>query len=236
MDALAGRICRVSNSIVVCFALCFVATVSDAQSTPPQPSSETAQPQSQEEATHAELRALRDALLEAWQHRDLDGLLKHVAPNVVVTWQNGEVSRGPDGLRKFYDEVLNGPDRVVANIASTLKVDELSILYGNETAIAFGSIHDELTLNRSIARAAFLGAGNVLPLDSRWTASLVKIGGEWKLASYHVSTDAFSNPILSKAVAAGERSALFAGVGGLIVGGLAAWFFIRRGSGNIKTS
>jgi ketosteroid isomerase-like protein len=234
MNALAKHMRCISTSIV-CLALCFVTSARGAQPAPTPPSSETAQPQSQE-ATHAELRALRDALLEAWQHRDLDALLKHLAPNAVVTWQNGEVSRGPDGLRKFYDEVLNSRDGIVANVASTLKVDELSILYGNETAIAFGSIHDDLTLSHSIARAAFLGAGNVLALDSRWTATLIKIGGEWKVASYHVSTDAFSNPILSKAIAMGERSAIFAGVGGLIVGGLVAWFFLRRRSGNTKTS
>jgi ketosteroid isomerase-like protein len=234
MEALARYMCGAFDSMVVCLALCLVSPASNAQPTSMPLSSEIPQTQSQE-ATHAELRALRDALLEAWQHRDLDALLKHVAPDVVVTWQNGEVSRGPDGLRKFYDEVLNGRDRVVANVASILKVDELSILYGDETAIAFGSIHDDLTLNRSIARAAFLGTGNVLALDSRWTSTLIKIGGEWKVASYHVSTDAFSNPILSKAVAMGERSAIFAGVGGLMVGVAAAWFLLRRRSGNAKT-
>jgi ketosteroid isomerase-like protein len=234
MRALARRVCGVSNSIVACLALCLAMPASDAQSTAAPLSSEMVQSQSQE-ATHAELRALRGALWEAWQHRDLDALLNHVAPNVVVTWQNSEVSRGPDGLRKFYNEVLNGRDRVVSNVASTLKVDELSILYGNETAIAFGSIHDDLTLNHSIARAAFLGTGNVLALDSRWTATLVKIGGQWKVASYHVSTDAFSNPILSMAIAAGKRSAIFAGVGGLVVGAILVWFFLRRRSGNAKT-
>jgi hypothetical protein len=145
------------------------------------------------------------------------------------------VSRGPDGLRKFYDEVLNGKDKIVADIASTLNVDELSILYGGDTAIAFGSIHDDFTLNHSIARAAFLGTGDALALDSRWTATLVKLDGQWKLASYHVSTDAFSNPILSRAMAAGERMTILAGVGGLIVGALVAWFIIRRRSLGAKT-
>jgi ketosteroid isomerase-like protein len=226
MRAPARRVCAVSHLIVVCLALCLAIPASHAQSIPAADASE---------ATHAELRALRDALLVAWQHRDLDALLNHVAPNVVVTWQNGEVSRGPDGLRKFNGEVMNGRDGVVAKVASTLKVDELSILYGNETAIAFGSIHDDLTLNRSIARAAFLGAGNVLALDSRWTATLVKMDGQWKVASYQVSTDAFSNPILSAAIAAGERSATLAGIGGLVVGAILAWFLLRRRGGNAKT-
>ena len=221
MNVICRRMGDLSRAMLACLALCLAAQLSHAES----PAlSESA------EATHAQLRALRDALLGAWQQRDLDGMLSHVAPNVVVTWQNGEVSRGPEGLRKFYDEVLSGNDKIVTHIASTLKVDELSILYGEGTAIAFGSIHDELTLNHSIARAAFLGAGDVFKLDSRWTATLVKIDGQWKLAAYHVSTDAFSNPILAKAVAAGQREAILAGVGGLIVGALAVWFFRRRRS------
>jgi ketosteroid isomerase-like protein len=225
MNALYGRVYGVSNLMVVCVALFLATSASHAQSTSAPLSSE---------ATHVELRALRDALLEAWQHRDLDAMLTHVAPNVVVTWQNGEVSRGANGVRNFYNQVLNGPDKVVSTIASTLKVDELSILYGDETAIAFGSIHDDITLNHSIARAAFLGSGDVLALDSRWTATLVKLDGRWKVAGYHVSTDAFSNPILSMAITAGKRSALLAGVGGLIVGALIVWFFLRRRSGNPK--
>jgi ketosteroid isomerase-like protein len=223
MNALYRRVCGVSNLIVVCGALFLAASAGHAQAT-----------SASEEATHVELRALRDALLEAWQHRDLDAMLTHVAPNVVVTWQNGEVSRGAKGVRKFYDEILNSPDKVVSAIASTLKVDELSILYGNETAIAFGSIHDDMTLNHSIARAAFLGTGDALALDSRWTATLVRLDGQWKVASYHVSTDAFSNPILSMAIAAGKRSALLAGVCGLIAGALVAWSLLRRRTGHAK--
>jgi ketosteroid isomerase-like protein len=233
MNTSTRRVCGALGSIAVCIALFLATPASNAQSTSAPASSDTAQTPSQE-ATHVELRALRDALLEAWQHRDVDAMLTHVAPNVVVTWQNGEVSRGAAGVRKFYDEVLNSPDKIVANIASTLKVDELSILYGNETAIAFGSIHDDVTLNHSIARAAFLGAGDALALDSRWTATLVKLDGQWKVASYHVSADAFSNPILSMAIAAGKRSALWTGVGGLGVGALVAWFFLRRRSGSSK--
>src|SRR5277367_104942 len=116
MNTFIRRVCGALSSIAVCVALFLATPASNAQSTSAPASSE---------ATHVELRALRDALLEAWQHRDVDAMLTHVAPNVVVTWQNGEVSRGAAGVRKFYDEVLNSPDKIVANIASTLNVDEL---------------------------------------------------------------------------------------------------------------
>jgi ketosteroid isomerase-like protein len=180
------------------------------------------------EATHTALRALRESLLDAWTRRDMDALLTHVDPNVVVTWQNGEVSRGPEGIRKFYNEVMVGPNKLISDISSTLKVDELSILHGDNTAIAFGSIHDDFTLSRGIARTAVLGSGDKFSLDSRWTATIVKKDGQWKLASYHVSVDAFSNPILSKAVAAAKQAAIIAGIVGLLLGAIVTWFFRRR--------
>jgi ketosteroid isomerase-like protein len=183
------------------------------------------------EATHAALRALRESLLDAWTRRDMDALLAHVDPNVVVTWQNGDVSRGPEGIRKFYNEVMVGPNRLISGISSTLTVDELSILHGDNTAIAFGSIHDDLTLSRGIARAAVLGSGDKFSMDSRWTATIAKKDGQWKLASYHVSVDAFSNSILSKAIAVAKQTAIIAGIGGLLLGAIVTWFFMRRRAG-----
>jgi len=180
------------------------------------------------EATHTALRALRDSLLDAWTRRDMDALLTHVDPDVVVTWQNGELSRGPEGIRKFYNEVMVGPNRLISDISSTLKVDELSILHGDNAAIAFGSIHDDFTLSRGIARTAVLGSGDKFSLDSRWTATMVKKDGQWKLASYHVSVDAFSNPILSKAVAVPKQAAIIAGIVGLLLGAIVTWFYMRR--------
>jgi len=180
------------------------------------------------EATHAALRALRDSLIDAWNRRDMDALIAHVDPNVVVTWQNGEVSRGPEGIRKFYDEVMVGPNRIISDISSKLTVDELSVLHGDDTAIAFGSIHDDLTLSHGVARAAFLDVGNKLSMDSRWSATAVKKDGQWKLASYHVSLDAFSNPILDKAISTAERTAVIAGIGGVLAGAILAWFLARR--------
>lgn len=213
----------------LCLTLGLLGTTAVAQepATPPAPAPAAAM-SPDVEATHNALRALRDSLLDAWTRRDIDALLTHVDPNVVVTWQNGEVSRGPEGIRKFYNEVMVGPNKLISDISSSLNVDELSILHGDNTAIAFGSIHDDFTLSRGIARTAVLGSGDKFSLDSRWTATIVKKDGQWKLASYHVSVDAFSNPILSKAVAVAKQAAIVAGIVGLLLGAILTWFYMRR--------
>ena len=168
-------------------------------------------------AVHDELRHVRDQMLDAWKRHDIDALLSHVDPNVVVTWQNGDVSRGPDGIRKFYNEMLVGPDSILSNMDSNLTVDDLSVLHGPDTAIAFGSTHDDMTFRRSVGAGAIIGAGKTLSLTSRWSATLVRKDGEWKLASYHVSANVFSNPIQDLAVKAAGR---FGAIGGFVVGAL----------------
>ena len=180
-------------------------------------------------AVHDELRRVRDEMLSAWQRRDIEGVLAHVDPQVVVTWQNGEVSRGPDGIRRFYKEMLEGEGSVLSNLVSTFKVDDLSILHGPDTAIAFGSIHDEFTFKRGLASTAAIGAGNTLALTSRWTATLVRDAGEWKLASYHVSANVFSNPVQDLAVKVSGRLGAIAGfLVGAVIAGLIAWGLRRR--------
>jgi ketosteroid isomerase-like protein len=175
-------------------------------------------------AVHAELRRLRDEMLAAWQRRDIDALLSHVDPNVVVTWQNGEVNRGPDAIRRFYTEMLTGEGSILSNLVSKLEVDDLSILHGPDTAIAFGSIHDDFTFKRPLASTAAIGAGNTLALTSRWTATLVRKAGEWKLASYHVSANVFSNPVQDLAVRASGR---LGGIIGFLIGVIVALLVAR---------
>src|SRR5436305_6327407 len=92
-----------------------------------------------DEATHNELRALRDGLLDAMSKGDLERQLAYFHPNAVVTWHNAEVSRGRDGVRKYLSRMLDGPDKVVERFRADVDVDELTILYGGDTGISFGS-------------------------------------------------------------------------------------------------
>ena len=186
------------------------------------------------ESTHNALRLVRDEIMDGWKRRDIDDVLSHVDPNIVVTWQNGEVNRGPAAIRKFYKEMLDGDQSVLSDIQSTLTVDALSILHGSDTAIAFGSIHDDMTFRHRVTGAAFLGAGKTLALDSRWTATLVRKEGEWKLASYHVSANLFSNPVMDLASKAAGR---IGGIAGFVIGAVIAlplaWLSRRRRTGAV---
>jgi ketosteroid isomerase-like protein len=167
-----------------------------------------------EDPLHAELRLLRDDLVDAVNKRDVPRLLKHLHPDVVVTWQNAEVSRHPEGVRAYLARMLEGPNRIVDSFTTAVAVDELTILYGGDSGISFGSTQDHFSLR----------GGQSFDLTSRWSATLVRHEDRWVIASFHASTNLFDNPLLTGA----KRLAMGLGAGALIVGVLVGWLVGRR--------
>ena len=166
-----------------------------------------------EDPAHDELRKLRDGALDALNRGDVDTLVGFLHPNVVVTWQNAEVSRGRDAVRAYYTRMMSGPDKKVESFSTALKVDELTILYGGDTGIAFGSSEDHFKLT----------SGRDFVLQDRWTATVVKEDGHWLLAAVHMSANLFDNPLLHFAESMGYWMA-----GGGVLLGLVAGFFLAR--------
>src|SRR5713101_8940474 len=99
-----------------------------------------------DEATHNELRALRETMVAALNRLDLDEMLKHVHQNVIFTAMNAEVCRGHNEVRAYFNRMMTGPDRVVESLKVNLNVDALTILYGGDTGIAYGSSVDQYKL------------------------------------------------------------------------------------------
>jgi hypothetical protein len=82
----------------------------------------------------------------------------------VVTVQNGETLRGHDAVRDFHERMSGGESPHVELTGTEFEVDDLSIIHGGDTAIAFGSMDDHFKLKTGMA----------FDLHSRWTATLLK--------------------------------------------------------------
>ncbi len=169
---------------------CLWAAPSRAQAPPPAATPAALAPATPDQAAqarvHDELRSLRDELAGAVNRSDLPAILRCLHPNVVVTWQNAEVSRGREGVRRYYERMLAGPSRVVESFAVQPTVDELTILHGDDTGLAFGRSQDHFVLK----------GGLDFTLDGRWSATLVRHEGRWVVASFHASTNLFDNVLL----------------------------------------
>lgn len=162
-----------------------------------------------EDPAHAEIRALRDALLDGFNRADPDALLPHLAPEFTATWPTAAVSRAPAGVRRFFDEMTqNNPIRSVH--VDRLEVDGPARLHADgQAATALGSLDETFVFKN----------GRRMSMPCRWTATLTRPGGRWQLLTFHASTNVFDNPVLMQARAwtAGIVGA-FAAIGGLLAG------------------
>ena len=166
------------------------------------------------DATHDELRALRDGIVRAINEREIDAVLPYLHPEIVVTWQNAEVSRGHDGVREYYQRMMEGPARIVSNFEFAVKAEELTILHGDDTGIAFGNSTEKFELAR----------GLTFEHRGRWSATLVKDDGRWLLAGFHASTNLFDNPLLALV----RKTRLWVGIVAFLVGTLLGWLVLGR--------
>ncbi len=140
-----------------------------------------------EDPNHEELRKLRAAVEKAVNEKDLDALLKQVDPNVVVVWQNGEISRGHKGIRDYYDKYMGGPGAILDAYTVSIKPEELTILYGDHTGISYGTMNSHFKFKD----------GRTLDVNGPFSATLVKEDGRWQLASVHASVGLFDNPLVA---------------------------------------
>jgi len=170
------------------------------------------------QALHDELRKLRDDVLAAIQRNNYDAIMPYLHPNVVFTAMNGQVCRGPQEIRAYFDKMLKGPDAIVKNVRLEVEVDRLTDLYGN-TGLAFGSSNDHYTLNN----------GMDFPVHTRWTCALVRENGKWLITAFHSSANVFDNPIMDRAKQGAKLK--WGGIGlaaGLLIGALLGAALGRR--------
>ncbi|MGK2857858.1 MAG: DUF4440 domain-containing protein [Thermoanaerobaculia bacterium] len=192
---------------------------------PPATATETASPGTasaaaapDDEAVHNALRALKATMSKALNERDLDTLVANVDPNVVFTTMNGDVCRGPEEIRAYFDKMMNAPGHVVKNVTVSFEADALTTLHGGDTGIAYGSSKDRYELMD----------GQTLDIRGRWSCTMVRSGDRWLIASFHYSANVFDNPILTKVKSYISRVGIAAAVGGLLLGLLIGWMATRR--------
>lgn len=174
------------------------------------------------EAVHDALRSLKDGVIDAISKKDVDAILVHLHEDVVLTMQDGdrlESVRKHSGVRDYMDRLLTGKSPGVKGMQLDVKVDELTILHGDDTGVAFGSSNDHYVL----------ASGGEFDLKTRWSATVVKDGTDWKVANLHVSSNLFDNPVTNTA-----KSYLLTVGGAAITIGLLVGFVIARMLGRSK--
>ncbi len=147
--------------------------------------------------------------------QDLTRMVKQLDDNATVVWANGEVSRGPAEALAYYDRMVKGKDRILTKYVTSAKLNGHARFVGDgSVAIADGTMEDEFY---PVIRGPF-------KLDSKWTTTVAKINGEWKVISLHLSANVFNNVLLDET----KSIIMYAAAGGLVLGAVAGWLLGRR--------
>lgn len=161
----------------------------------------------------------REALIKVFHEmeaainaQDVERMVAQMTPDATVTWLNGEVSRGHDEIRAYYHRMLQGPDRILDKYTTAAKIGAHARFFG-DVAVADGTMRDSFF---PVARGPF-------QLDSNWTSTSVKIDGQWKVASMHLSANVFTNDLIQEAKSAAVKTGIGGAAIGLILGLALAW-------------
>lgn len=169
----------------------------------------------------------REALLKVFHEieagindQNIDRMIAQMTPDATVIWLSGDISRGHEEIRAYYNRVVKGPERILDKYTTKATLGVKARFYGT-VAVADGSMQDSFY---PVSRKPF-------ELSSKWTSTCAKIDGQWKVVSLHLSTGAFKNTLLDEAKAAAKTAAVGGVAGGLLLAGLLCWWRGRRKHG-----
>lgn len=161
----------------------------------------------------------REALIKVFHEmeaaindQNVERMVAQMTPDATVTWLNGEVSRGHDQIRAYYQRMVKGPERFLDKYTTVAKIGAHARYFG-DVAVADGSMRDSFF---PVARAPF-------QLDSHWSSVSVKQDGQWKVAAMHLSANVFTNDLIAEAKSAAWKAGIGGAIAGLILGLLIGW-------------
>ncbi len=175
----------------------------------------TAQDALHEEDRQALLRILSE-VEKAINAQDVEAIMAQMRPDCTVTWWNAEISRGHDQIRAYYRKMMKDDGRLITKYMTRATLGDHARFVGSgaDVALADGNMEDEFF---PIVRGPF-------KLNSRWSATAAKSNGQWKIVNLHLSSNVFTNTLISELT----QALWYAGAAGVVVGGLAGWFLGRR--------
>jgi len=159
-----------------------------------------------------QLRTLLDAMEAGISKLDIDALLKLTHPEVIVTWQNAEVSRGQEQVRGYYNRMIKGGAPIVRKFSTKATLGGPAVFYG-DSAVAYGTNVDRYELSDGLE----------FTLNANWSTTIVKTDGQWKVAALHFSTNLFDNALLNAA----WRWLWYAAAGAFLLGIVLTWLGVR---------
>jgi hypothetical protein len=170
------------------------------------------------EADHNELRALLRTATDAMNAGNFDALRPLFHDKFSITTVDQKLFTNLDDFKAYYEGLLKGGNAQLKSIAVHPEADALTEFVGDNIGLSHGTSTDTYTF----------ADGDVRTMTSRWTATVYKDNGKWKILNLHIGTNLLDNPVTATLKSYVKKAALGAAVGGLIIGFIIAWLMRGR--------
>lgn len=139
---------------------------------------------------------------------------QHIDDEARVTFLNGEVAVGPEGVQSYFERMVGeNANAVLSQYVTGAEVTDSARFYG-DVAVANGTMHDVFTPK----------ARGVFEFDSTWSVTFAKKADTWKIVSLHFSTNAFNNALTDELKTKIWQVALMAAIAMMVLMfGLMTW-------------
>lgn len=175
-------------------------------------------PAQDREADHNELRAMLRIATDAMNTGNFDALRPLFYNKVSITTVDQKLFTGFDDFKTYYEGLLKGGGAQLKSITFKPEADALTEFVGDNIGLSHGTSTDTYTF----------ADGDVRTMTSRWTATVYKDNGKWKILNLHIGANLLDNPVTAAVKGYATKAAIGAGVGGLVVGFLIAWLLRGR--------
>ena len=170
------------------------------------------------EADHIELRKMLATVTQAINERDFELLKPILAEPFALTMSDQVTVTNLAGLKEHYAQVFDSGNYPVTGLTVEPTATIPTQFLGDDIGYCFGEAVETYALK----------VGSPVILTSKWTATMTKADGGWKLAAAHVGVHFMENPIVD-ALSASVQKMLYGGIlAGAIGGFLLARFLGRR--------
>ena len=181
--------------------------------------------QQDREADHEALRVLRNTMMTAIENQDVHALASCFSRDFVFITSTQDALTSQADIQAFMDRMFHGEKALVEGVESHAEADILTRFLGEDVGICYGKSEDVYTMK----------SGSIVRMKLRWSATVLREDGEWKVAVAHVGADFLDNPVLDEVLNSSRRMGFAEGLVGLFIGAFIGWFFGRRKGRDAKS-
>ena len=157
---------------------------------------------------HDELRAMLKTMTEAMNSRNIDAMAPLFHSRFSITTVDQQVFTNLDAFKTYFNSLFTGDKPPLKSIMFNPTADALTEFVDENIGFVHGASTDTYVF----------ADGDTREMTSRWTATLYKDNGKWKILNVHIGANLFDNPVITALKSWIYKVGVGAGVAGGLLG------------------